>query len=180
MSTSAHRYMILLPYNHVDNPTELYSQHHEDDKRFWKGSSQRRYERLIAPTGTVVDNSDYLMTTPSVDNGTFDFHTDTQGSLGAGDTAGQGPRDTSARSNFRKKLDNACNSKHPDDRHNELTPHKIPPGACLASSSIMEGILPISSIADFFSVYTSIQYPYLQRIKYVLTGSARLRKKSYM
>ena len=99
--------------HHVDNPTELHYQSHEDDERFWKGSSQRRYERLIAPTGAVVGNSIYLITTPSGDNGTFDFHTDTQG----GPRGGRIRWDTSAWSNLRKKLENACNSKHPDDRH---------------------------------------------------------------
>ncbi|KAK0513324.1 hypothetical protein JMJ35_004310 [Cladonia borealis] len=37
-----------------------------------------------------------------------------KGGIGAGGCAGQGPRDSSAQSNFRKKLENACNSKHPD------------------------------------------------------------------
>ena len=40
-----------------------------------------------------------------------------KGGLGAGGIAGQGPRDTSAQSNFRKKLEFACNSKHPNDKH---------------------------------------------------------------
>ena len=40
-----------------------------------------------------------------------------KGGLGAGGIAGQGPRDTSAQSNFRKKLEIACNSKHPSDEH---------------------------------------------------------------
>ena len=79
MSTSAHRYKILLPYNDVDNPTELHFQYPEDDERSWKGSSQKGYKRLIAPTDTVVDNSDYLSTISSMGNGTLDFKTDTQG-----------------------------------------------------------------------------------------------------
>ena len=40
-----------------------------------------------------------------------------KGGIGAGGIAGQGLRDTSAQSNFKMKLENACNSKHPDDRH---------------------------------------------------------------
>ena len=40
-----------------------------------------------------------------------------KGGLGMAGIAGQGPRDTSAQSNFRTKLENACKSKHPDDRH---------------------------------------------------------------
>ena len=99
--------------HHIDNPTELHYQYHEDDERFWKGSSQRRYERLIAPTGAVVDNSDHLIKTLPGDNGTFDFHNDTQG----GPRGGRNCWDTSAWTNLRKKLENACNSKHPDDRH---------------------------------------------------------------
>ena len=39
-----------------------------------------------------------------------------KGGIGAGGIAGQGPRDTSAQSNFRKRLEDAYNSKHPDDR----------------------------------------------------------------
>ena len=39
-------------------------QYHESNERFWKGSSQRAYERLITPTDTVVDNSDYLFSHP--------------------------------------------------------------------------------------------------------------------
>ena len=41
-----------------------------------------------------------------------------KGGLRAGGIAGQGPRDTSAQSNFRKKLEIACNSKHTDDKYN--------------------------------------------------------------
>ena len=43
-----------------------------------------------------------------------------KGGLGMGGITGQGPRDTSAQSNFREKLENACKSKHPDDRHDNL------------------------------------------------------------
>ena len=43
-----------------------------------------------------------------------------KGVLGMGGISGQGPRDTSAQSNFRTKLENACKSKHPDDRHDNL------------------------------------------------------------
>ena len=43
-----------------------------------------------------------------------------KGVLGMGSISGQEPRDTSAQSNFRKKLENACKSKHPDDRHDNL------------------------------------------------------------
>ena len=39
-------------------------QYHESNERFWKGSSQRVYERLITPTDSVVDNSDYLFSHP--------------------------------------------------------------------------------------------------------------------
>lgn len=39
-------------------------QYHEAHESFWKGSSQKGYERLITPTDTVVDNSDYLFNNP--------------------------------------------------------------------------------------------------------------------
>ncbi|KAI4135290.1 MAG: hypothetical protein LQ347_000808 [Umbilicaria vellea] len=39
-------------------------QYHEANESFWKGSSQMGYERLITPTDTVVDNSDYLFNNP--------------------------------------------------------------------------------------------------------------------
>ena len=39
-------------------------QYHEANESFWKGSSQMGYERLITPTDTVVDNSDYLFNSP--------------------------------------------------------------------------------------------------------------------
>ena len=39
-------------------------QYHEAHESFWKGSSQKGYERLINPTDTVVDNSDYLSNNP--------------------------------------------------------------------------------------------------------------------
>lgn len=35
-------------------------QYHEANESFWKGLSQIGYERLITPTDTVVDDSDYL------------------------------------------------------------------------------------------------------------------------
>ena len=41
--------------------------------------SSAGYEGLIALTDSVVDKSDYLFTTSSMGNGTFDFDTDTQG-----------------------------------------------------------------------------------------------------
>ena len=39
-------------------------QYHEANKSFWKGLSQMGYERLITPTDTVVDDSDYLFSNP--------------------------------------------------------------------------------------------------------------------
>jgi len=39
-------------------------QYHEANESFWKGLSQMGYERLITPTDTVVDDSDYLFSNP--------------------------------------------------------------------------------------------------------------------
>ena len=39
-------------------------QYHEAHEGFWKGSSQMGYERLITPTDTVADTSDYLFNNP--------------------------------------------------------------------------------------------------------------------
>ena len=39
-------------------------QYHEANESFWEGSSQMGYERLITPTNTVVDDSDYLSSNP--------------------------------------------------------------------------------------------------------------------
>ncbi len=39
-------------------------QYHEANEGFWRGSSQMGYERLITPTHTIVDHSDYLFNSP--------------------------------------------------------------------------------------------------------------------
>lgn len=54
-------------YNRHSLPSragEISIQYHEANESFWKGLSQTGYERLITPTDTIVDNSDYLFNKP--------------------------------------------------------------------------------------------------------------------